>query len=172
VNAEFLTEQQSAAAFSNDKRLGRLVADFADRLYGGDDLLPITGGRDLHVARYGPPVRFAAGALPRLLSGGSVYWWWGPDGDTPQHQGTFSETVGESFTMAFRNRDAHALRSSLPIPVEFVNMHSLVVGNHELGEGWRVFFRFEDGEPLIAGLMREAAPNPAAMLGRSEMQNV
>jgi hypothetical protein len=45
-------------------------------------------------------------------------------------------------------------------------MHSLVVGNHEYGEGWRVFFRYEDDAPVIAGLMREADPNPAAMHGQ------
>ena len=29
----------------------------------------------------------------------------------------------------------------VPIPREFANMHSLVVGNDGLGEGWRIFFR-------------------------------
>ena len=112
-----------------------------------------------------PPVRFAANALRRLLSGASVYWWWGPEGDTPRHQGTFAETVGDSVGVAYRNHDDRPVESDLPIPVEFVNMHSLVIGNHELGEGWRIFFRYEDDEPSIAGLMREAAPNPAAMHG-------
>ena len=170
VNSEFLTEQQQAAAFSADDRPGRLVRLFVEALYRSDDLLPMTGGHDLHVARYGPPVRFAAGALPRLLSGASVYWWWGPEGDTPRHQGTFAETVGESFSQAFRNRAAHPFEPTFPIPLEFRNMHSLVVGNDEHGEGWRVFFRFEEGEPLVGGLMREAAPNPAAMHGRNELQ--
>jgi hypothetical protein len=171
VNSEFLTEQQPAATFGSDDRPIRLVRLFVEALYRSDDLLPMTGGHDLHVALYGPPVRFASGALPRLLSGVSVYWWWGPDGDTPRHQGTFAETVAESFTQAFRNRDVHASDPDFPIPLEFRNMHSLVVGNDEHGEGWRVFFRYEDGEPLVGGLMREAAPNPAAMHGRTELQH-
>lgn len=44
-------------------------------------------------------------------------------------------------------------------------MHSLVIGNDGMVEGWRIFFRYENDEPLIAGLMREMAPNPASMHG-------
>jgi PKD repeat protein len=165
VDANFLTEQQSRAVFVDDLRVRELVSDFVDELYSGGDLLEVTGGHDLHVALYGPPVRFAASSLRRLLSGASVYWWWGPDGDTPRHQGTFAETVGDVVAAAYRNRDAHQLEPSVPIPIEFANMHSLVVGNHELGEGWRIFFRYQDDEPSIAGLMREVAPNPASMHG-------
>nr|MDJ0925474.1 Ig-like domain-containing protein [Acidimicrobiia bacterium] len=172
VNGEYLTEQQQASFFRDDARVRQLVTQLVERIYRGDDLLPATAGHDLHVALYGPPVRFAAGALPRLLAGESVYWWWGPEGDTPRNQGTFAETVGESFTSAFRNRDAHVVTPTLPIPVEFVNMHSLVVGHHDMGEGWRVFIRYEQDEPSIAGLMREAHANPAAMHGRMEFQGV
>jgi hypothetical protein len=165
VDAEFITEQQSSALFADDLRARKLVADLVERFYHNDDLLPSTDGHGLHVALYGPPVRFAANSLRRLLSGASVYWWWGPDGDAPRHQGTFAETVGESAGAAFRNRDSHLVEPSVPTPIEFANMHSLVVGNHELGEGWRIFFRYENDEPSIAGLMREAPPNPAAMHG-------
>jgi hypothetical protein len=167
VDAEFLTEQQSRAMFVDDLRVRDLVSDLVEQLYEGGDLLPATGGHDLHVAVYGPPVRFAANSLRRLLSGASVYWWWGPDGDTPRHQGTFAETVGASVAAAYRNRDAHQLDPSFHVPIEFANMHSLVVGNHELGEGWRVFFRYENDEPSVAGIMREAAPNPASMHGET-----
>lgn len=93
-----------------------------------------------------------------------------PEGGTPKHQGTFAETVGESITAAYRNRDAHIAELAVSIPTEFVNMHSLVIGIEELGEGWRVFFRYEGDEPTIAGLMREAQPNAAAMRGRIEME--
>jgi hypothetical protein len=172
VNAGFVTEQQSSSIFADDLRPRDLVSTFVEELYHNGDLLDSTGGHDLHVALYGPPVRFAAGSLRRLLAGASVYWWWGPDGDTPKHQGTFAETVGESIGTAYRNHDSHLVEPSIPIPVEFTNMHSLVVGNHDLGEGWRIFFRYEDDQPSIAGLLREAAPNPASMHGQLESSSV
>ena len=165
INGEFVTEQVPAAVFLEDDRPAALVSTLVDRIYDSGDLLTVTRGHDLHVAHYGPPLRFAANLLRRLLVGASVYWWWGAAGDAPNTQATFAETVGESVGAAYRNRGAHHAEPTVPIPVEFVNMHSLVVGNHELGEGWRIFFRYDDDEPSIAGLMREAAPNPAAMHG-------
>jgi hypothetical protein len=165
VNSEFITEQVSDAEFRDDARTHALVADLVDRIYGSDDLLPITAGHDLHVALFGPPVRFSANSLKRLLLGASVYWWWGLAGDAPTIQNTFAEEVGESLAAAYRNRDAHLLEHQYPVPIEFANLHSLVVGNHEHGESWRIFFRYEKDAPSIAGLMREAAPNPAAMHG-------
>ena len=168
VDAGFLTEQVSAATFADDSRPTELVKSFVDVLYEGGDLLGMTAGHDLHVAVYGPPVRFAAGSLRRLLGGASVYWWWGPDGDTPKHQGTFTEVVAESIGAAYRNRDAHLAAPTFTVPVEFTNMHSLVVGNDGMNEGWRIFFRYENDEPSIAGLMREVAPNPASMHGLVE----
>ncbi len=165
VNASFLTEQQPRASFADDERTRHLVAEMVDQLEAGGDLLPMTGGHDLHVAFFGPPVRFAAGSLRRLLSGASVFWWWGADGDAPSIQATFAEIVGGSIAAAYRNRGTHRLEPTFPVPIEFANMHSLVVGDHERGEAWRVFFRYEDDEPQIAGLMREAPLNPAAMHG-------
>ena len=170
VDAEFLTEQYPSAAFFEDERPPQLIAELVDNIYDSSDLLQVTDGHDLHVAHYGPPVRFAASSLRRLLSGASVYWWWGADGDTPSVQATFAEVVGESFAAAYRNRGAYRVDPVLPIPVEFVNMNSLVVGHPERGPCWRVFFRYEDGEPAIVGLMREAAFNPAAMHGMTVAQ--
>ncbi|MCP4964182.1 MAG: DUF5011 domain-containing protein, partial [bacterium] len=170
INSEFLTEQVADSAFNDDAVAADLVGSLVDRIYSSDDLLPTTGGHDLHVAYYGPPIRFAASALPRLMRGASVYWWWQPEGDAPKHQGTFGETVGESITAAYRNRDAHKAEPAIAVPPEFVNMHSLVLGNQGYGEGWRVFFRYENDEPSIAGLMREAEPNPAAMHGEMGRQ--
>ncbi|MDX2343999.1 MAG: Ig-like domain-containing protein, partial [Acidimicrobiia bacterium] len=171
INSEVLTEQIADAAFSDDERADELVGDLIDSIYSSGDLLGITAGHDMHVAYYGPPIRFAANALPRLLRGASVYWWWQPDGDAPTHQGTFDETIGESIASAYRNRDAHQAEAGFPVPPEFVNMHSLVVGNHEYGEGWRIFFRYENDEPSVAGLLREAQPNHAAMHGEMGLQS-
>ncbi|MDJ0499060.1 MAG: Ig-like domain-containing protein [Acidimicrobiia bacterium] len=168
VSAEFLTEQVPQAAFAESDFPRRLVTRFVEALYRSDDLSPMTEGHDLHIAHYGPPVRFAASSLPSLLESGSVYWWWGPTGEAPRDQGSFAEIIGESFAAAYRNRDAHLADSRLVAPVEFANMHSLVVGNRDFGESWRVFFRYENDRPSIAGLMREAVPNPAAMIGRNE----
>jgi hypothetical protein len=165
VDAQFLTEQCPPAAFFDDMRPPQLIADLVDQIYNSSDLLPITGGHDLHVAHYGPPIRFAASSLRRLLAGASVYWWWSADGDAPNVQATFAEVVGETFAAAYRNKGAHRLDPTRPIPVEFVNMNSLVVGHPDRGPCWRVFFRYEDDEPAIVGLMREAAFNPAAMHG-------
>ncbi|MCP4966566.1 MAG: DUF5011 domain-containing protein [bacterium] len=171
INSEFLTEQVADSAFSDDERTQELIGTLVDRIYSSGDLLVATGGHDLHVAYYGPPTRFAASSLPRLLRGASVYWWWQPEGDTPKQQGTFDETVGESVSAAYRNRDAHLAEPAFVIPREFVNMHSLVLGNHEYGEGWRVFFRYESDEPSIAGLMREAQPNRIAMHGEMDVRS-
>ncbi len=165
VYSEFITEQVPEVVFREDHRTHGVVADLVDRIYGSEDLLPITAGHDLHVALYGPPVRFSANSLKRLLLGASVYWWWNWTGDAPTTQNTFAEEVGESVAAAYRNRDAHFLEHQYPVPIEFANMHSLVVGNEEHAESWRIFFRYEKDEPSIAGLMREAAPNPAAMHG-------
>ena len=172
VNSEFITEQVSCAVFREDDRPAMVVADLIDRIYGSDDLLPVTAGHDLHVALHGPPVRFSANSLKRLLLGASVYWWWGAMGDAPKTQSTFAEEVGESVAAAYRNRDVHFVEHRFPVPLEFVNLHSLVVGNHEHGEGWRIFFRYENGEPSVAGLMRETASNPAAMHGIAVRQLV
>jgi hypothetical protein len=165
IDGEFITEQVPPSVFSEDERPKELIASLVDQIYHSGDLLTVTAGHDLHVAHFAPPVRFAANSLRRLLVGASVYWWWSADGDAPNLQATFAETVGDSVSAAYRNRGAHQVEPTFPIPVEFVNMNSLVVGNHELGEGWRVFFRYDDDEPSIAGLMREAAPNPASMHG-------
>ncbi|MCP3997494.1 MAG: hypothetical protein GY722_20905, partial [bacterium] len=165
VDSGFVTEQWSPAAFADDPRPAKMIKTLVDVLYEAGDLLATSGGHDLHVALYGPPVRFAAGAQRRLLTGASVYWWWGPDGDTPKHQGSFAEVVGESVAAAYRNRAAHISEPMLPVHVEFANMHSLVIGNNGMDEGWRIFFRYENDEPSIAGLMREVAPNPASMHG-------
>ncbi|MDJ0665517.1 MAG: DUF5011 domain-containing protein [Acidimicrobiia bacterium] len=165
VNAEFLTEQCTPAAFFDDERPQQLVAELVEQIYASSDLLPVTGGHDLHIAHYGPPVRFAANSLRHLLAGASVYWWWAAEGDTPSIQATFAEVVGESVAAAYRNRGVYRAEPTRPIPVEFVNMNSLVVGHPDRGPLWRIFFRYEDGEPSIAGLMREAAFNPSAMHG-------
>ncbi len=170
VDAEFLTEQVPRAMFLDDARVRALVADFIDRIYGSDDLLPVTAGHDLHVALFGPPVRFSANSLQRLLLGGSVHWWWGPTGDAPRHAEHFRRRGRGVGGRCISQPGRSLRRGALPVPIEFANMHSLVVGNHELGEGWRIFFRYENGEPSIAGLMREAAPNPAAMHGEPVRQ--
>jgi len=166
INAEFVTEQVTDSVFDGDERPAGLVGGLVERIYGTDDLLAVTAGHDLHVSYYGPPIRFAANSLPRLLRGASVYWWWQPQGDAPSRQGTFEETVGESITAAYRNQGVHQTESEFPVALEFVNMHSLVIGNDQHGEGWRIYFRYENDEPSIAGLTREAQPNPAAMHGQ------
>ncbi len=172
VNAEFVTEQVPHGTFLEDERPAQMIADMVDSIYESGDLLPITAGHDLHVAVFGPPVRFAASSLRRLLTGGSVYWWWGAEGDAPNTQASFAEMVGESVTAAYRNRGAHYRDPLFAIPIEFANMHSLVIGNQEYREGWRIFFRYEDDTPSIAGIMREADFNPAAMHGMMLREDV
>jgi len=172
VDAEFLSEEFPAAAFDDDGRVADLIEDLVDRIYGSDDLLPVTGGHDLRVASYGPPVRFSANALKRLMIGASVFWWWGPTGDTLSAQRTFAEEVGESLAAAYRTRPGHTTHCRYPVPLEFANMHSMVVGDEESEEAWRIFIRYEKGEPFVAALMREVEPNPGAMHGMPVCQPV
>jgi hypothetical protein len=165
-----LTEHVSETVFSADERPRELAANLIERIYSSDDLQPVTNCHDLHVAFYGPPVRFAASSLAGLLRGASVYSWWQPEGDTPHLQGTFSEVVGESITAAYRNQDARPSPLLFPVPRELANLHNLLIGTDDYGDGWRIFFRYEDGAPAIAGLVRDAAANPAAVHGRLDMQ--
>jgi hypothetical protein len=172
VNAEFVTEQVSRSTFVDGDEPHQVLAELVTVLDESGDLGTVTGGHDLHVAHYAPPVRFASGSLRRLLAKGSVYWWWAPTGDTPKYQGTVTEAVGDHIAAAYRNRAGHVQDPEIPLPIEFVNLHSLVVGSPDTDDGWRIFFRYEDDTPLIAGIMRESLPNAAAMHGRQPADHI
>ncbi|MGF1667578.1 MAG: hypothetical protein ACFCVC_15070, partial [Acidimicrobiia bacterium] len=123
-------------------------------------------GRGLFVAHHAPPFRLTRKRVEGAMLDPTPFRWWEAKGTQPDVMGTFGEVVVSPLLEAMVETAAMGL-STVPVPgevlYEFTNFETVALGIPE--SGWILCFeRGLDGVPLLVGLMKRGAINPASMV--------
>ena len=162
-------EANHAVANPTDALPMETVAGVLERLAGAvrgeKGLDGVLSGRGLYVAHHAPPFRLTRKRATAAVVDPTPFRWWAPTDDRPTLRGPFGEVVVSSLLDAMV-RSAYFELPHDPEPgevlYEFTNFEQVALGTRE--DGWVMFFeRGIDGVPLLVGLMKRGALNPAAL---------
>ncbi len=133
---------------------------------GEPGLEQCVSGRGLFVAHHAPPFRLTRKRVESAMLDPTPFRWWEANGTRPDVMGSFGHVVVAPLLEAMVETAAMEL-STIPVPgevlYEFTNFEAVALGNPETG--WILCFeRGLDGVPLLVGLMKRGAINPASLV--------
>ncbi|MBT8211669.1 MAG: hypothetical protein KJN71_00855, partial [Acidimicrobiia bacterium] len=169
VQATFLTRQVGDLRFANAGEPEELLKVLHTVLEANGNLGLVAGDRGLAVAHFAPPETFETDDLDGVMTSRDVWSWWGRTGSIQDEDGTFADVVATPLLEAMRRyKPRNEPDATAPIPIELVNYRSLVYADATIPgkDAWRVFFELDaDDNWTVAGIWREAVPNPNATTG-------